>query len=287
MTFQHYHEDVMSSARRISGPLTEAQLIRRAPAIFADEAHQSRSDRYAFVPTMPVIRALQQVGYQPYDASAARVRDEARQGFQKHLVRFRHESNTSGAKGGIAELVLINSHDGTSSYRMLAGWFEFLCSNGLMTGTKEAEIRILHKGTQEAVLHDVKDGATAMLDHLQRVHTQREQFLQIELNADEQLAYAKSALETRYEADKVPLAPIQILQPRRREEMAEGRLALPKPDLWSTFNVVQENLVRGGLIGQNANKQYRRQRAVNGIDQNVNLNRALWTLTEEMAKLKA
>ena len=63
------------------------------------------------------------------------------------------------------------------------------------------------------------------------------------------------------------------------------------PDLWTTFNRVQENVIRGGMRGQsvdaNGRRQVRAVRAVTGIDQDVKLNRALWTLAEEMRRLKA
>jgi len=57
--------------------------------------------------------------------------------------------------------------------------------------------------------------------------------------------------------------------------------------LWSTFNRVQENLVKGGLTGRNANGRQQRTRPVQGIDQNVRLNRALWLLADGLRKLKA
>lgn len=59
----------------------------------------------------------------------------------------------------------------------------------------------------------------------------------------------------------------------------------------TTFNVIQENTVKGGLHGVSVNAetgQRRRQttRAVTGIDQDVRLNKALWLLGERMAQLK-
>ena len=75
----------------------------------------------------------------------------------------------------------------------------------------------------------------------------------------------------------------QLLRANRREDVSG--------DLWTTFNRVQENVIRGGLsaFGRDANNRRRRQtmRAVEGIDQNRALNRALWTLAERMAELKA
>jgi hypothetical protein len=62
------------------------------------------------------------------------------------------------------------------------------------------------------------------------------------------------------------------------------------------LNVVQENVIKGGLHGfqQSIDKQTGRKtarrvttREVKGIDQDVKLNRAMWMLAERMAELKA
>jgi Domain of unknown function (DUF932) len=77
--------------------------------------------------------------------------------------------------------------------------------------------------------------------------------------------------------------PDQILAPRRYDDQGK--------DLWTTFNVAQENVLRGGLSGIQRNPEGRRVRRVStreikGIDGNVQLNRALWTLAERLAELK-
>jgi hypothetical protein len=48
---------------------------------------------------------------------------------------------------------------------------------------------------------------------------------------------------------------------------------------------VQENTIKGGLTGRNTQGKRTTTRAINGIDSNVKLNRALWVLAEEMQKL--
>lgn len=54
--------------------------------------------------------------------------------------------------------------------------------------------------------------------------------------------------------------------------------------------MVQENTVKGGQFFRATNADGRTRtghtREVKGIDGNVGLNRALWTLAEEMRKLK-
>ncbi len=77
----------------------------------------------------------------------------------------------------------------------------------------------------------------------------------------------------------LPITETQILRPRRYDDN--------RADLWTVFNRVQENLVKGGLSGRAANGRRQRTRAVQGIDQNVRLNRALWLLADGLRQLKA
>lgn len=92
---------------------------------------------------------------------------------------------------------------------------------------------------------------------------------------------ANSALALKYDdpAKSTPVTESQLLAPRRWDDR--------KNDLWAVFNRVQENLVKGGLNGRTANGRNQRTRPVQGIDQNLRLNRALWLLAEGMRQLKA
>lgn len=104
----------------------------------------------------------------------------------------------------------------------------------------------------------------------------------ISLKAEESNAFAKAALSLRYDPNDRKPAPItesQILAPRRNADTGA--------DLWTTFNRVQENLVRGGLNARTTNGRRARTREVTGIDQSVKVNRALWLLADEMRKIKA
>ncbi len=49
---------------------------------------------------------------------------------------------------------------------------------------------------------------------------------------------------------------------------------------------IPENMMKGGLRGRNRSGRTTTTRPVNGIDQSVKLNRALWVLAEEMRRLK-
>ena len=265
-----------SSVLRAQEPLSDDQIRRVAPSIFADGKHESRSERYAYIATAELLARLRLEGFQPFMAAQTRVRDEGKREHAKHMLRLRHASQINGAEAN--EIILLNSHDGTSSYQMLAGQFRFVCANGMVCGDVASDIRVPHKGD---VVGRVLEGAFDVLDGFTRVVEERESMKALELNAGEQSAFALAALELKYDTQLSP-APItesQLLQARRLQDRSN--------DLWTTFNRVQENLTRGGLRARAANGRTIHTRAVTGIDQNVKINRALWVLAEEMRKLRA
>ncbi|HHI71468.1 MAG TPA: DUF945 domain-containing protein [Rhodobacteraceae bacterium] len=258
---------------RADRPLTDTEIRESAPSVFAEDRHQSRSQRYAYIPTYEVLDGLRREGFQPFLACQARVRDESRMGHAKHMLRLRHESVMGERETN--EIILINSHDGTSSYQMFAGVFRFVCCNGMVVGNMVEEIRVPHRGD---VIGQVIEGAYRILDQFEVVDESREVMRTLPLTEGEQTAFARAAMQLRWE-DEPAVTESQVLKRRRSEDADDN--------LWTTFNVVQENLVRGGLYGRSRNGRRTRTRAVQGIDGNVALNRALWTLAEEMKRLKA
>lgn len=258
--------------------LSDDQIYRVAPSIFATEKHDSRSDRYTYIPTIEVLNGLRKEGFQPFMVAQTRVRNEAKREHTKHMIRLRHAEQIEGNEAN--EIILLNSHDGTSSYQMLAGMFRFVCHNGMVCGQTTNDIRVPHKGN---IVHEVIEGAFKVLDTFEVATEQREGMEALTLTEGQQTAFARAALALKYEPSEIaPNAPVteqQILTPKRMADM--------KPDLWTTFNRVQENMVKGGLRGRNANGNTVTTRAVAGIDQNIKLNRALWILADEMRRLVA
>ncbi|MGD9728596.1 MAG: DUF932 domain-containing protein [Nitrospiraceae bacterium] len=264
-----------SPVLRSDYPLSDDQIRTVAPSIFAETPHESRSQRYSYIPTAAVLAELRKEGFQPFMVCQTRVRHEDRRDFTKHMLRLRHTSQTDGAEAN--EVILLNSHDGTSSYQMLAGMFRFVCQNGLVCGDTFADVRVHHKGN---VTDQVIEGAYEVLHGFERVEHSRDAMRVITLDDSEAEVFARSALTLKYdEPGKVlPITERQILKPCRLDDDAS--------DLWSIFNRVQENLVKGGLSSRAASGRNQRTRPVHGIDQNVRLNRALWLLADGLRQLK-
>jgi hypothetical protein len=271
----------------LNAGLSLDQVRNFAPSAFAPAPHESRSDRYAYIPTSEVINGLVREGFVPFKASQSLSRIDGKQAFTKHMLRFRHrDAHAVNALGSIPEVILINSHDGSSAYKLFAGVFRFVCSNGLIVADSTVgSISIQHKGN---VVDRVIEGSIEIINDSKKSLATIEAWSQVQLNQEEQLALATAAHSVRF-ADAegeitTPIQPSQLLTVHRQEDNAN--------DLWVTFNRIQEGVTRGGLRARGPRVNGRRGRAVTtrtitGIDQDLKLNRALWSLAEKMAELKA
>jgi len=123
---------------RAETPLSDDQIRQVVPSIFAEGKHQSRSERYAYIATADVLRGLRREGFEPFMVAQTRVRDESKREYTKHMLRLRHAGQVNGAEAN--EVILLNSHDGTTSYQMLAGMFRFVCLNGMVCGDVQSDI---------------------------------------------------------------------------------------------------------------------------------------------------
>jgi len=266
--------------------LSEDDMRRLAPSIFATEAHHSRSDRFRPIPTIEVLRGLQREGFSVVAAKQCITRLDDRKDFTKHMVRLRRLDDDKKYQVGdtVFETLLKNANDGSSAYDLLAGMFKILCMNSLVSQTDDMDsLKVRHSGD---VTNKVIEGTYRILDTAEHSLKAPQDWPAITLNREERQVFAEAAHTLRF-ADAegnvaTPIKAEQLLIPHRREDTA--------PNLWNVFNVVQENAIRGGLtaVGRDANNRPRRTttRGVNGIDQDVKLNRALFTLANKMAELK-
>ena len=261
-------------AFRSQTELSNDTIARYAPSVLAESAHSSRGERYTFIPTIKVIDALRVEGFQPFEVRQTKVRDMDKREHTKHMVRLRHVSSINGDE--VPEIVLVNSHDGSSSYQLLAGVFRFVCSNGLIAGDIFSDVRVRHHGD---VVNDVIEGSFKVLENTNAIVDRIDSYKAITLAPQEQEVFANAALHLRWKEDKAPVTAEGLLNISRYQDA--------KPDLWTTFNRVQENMIKGGVAGRAARGRRMTTRGVAGVNENVKLNRALWTLADGFAKLKA
>lgn len=259
--------------------LTNEQLQLRAPSVFATQAYEKMSSKYAFIPTIQIVEKMRAEGFQPFSATQSRTRIEGKQHFTKHVIRFRDtrqgDAPVLRSLGSIyPELILTNAHDGGSAYKIEAGLFRLVCLNGLTVCDETiSEMHVRHSGSVDGII----DASYQVVENFPKVLDSIEQFGALRLTAPQQNAYAEAAIQLRYDDEKPPVTAVQVLRPHRNDDAA--------PTLWNTFNVAQENLVGGGLRTRSENDRRARTRAVTGISENARLNKALWTLTQRMQEL--
>lgn len=282
---RHFAPHSFVGVRNNSG-VTEEALRKYVPSVFATEAHESRSDRYEFIPTWDVLKAMQEKGFVIVSAQQARTRDVSKREFTKHLLRLRPRDDVSKRAvvgDSVFELLLKNSHDGSSLYELMGGMFRFVCANGMVVGDHLIQpVKVMHTGD---VADQVIEASYSIIDEAPKVIEHVKEWRGLLLSPEEQRLFAGEAAKLRFNAEEgkeLPVTADQLLHPKRSSDNGN--------DLWSVFNRVQENCIKGGMQGttRNArgNRVTRAVRQVKGIDQDVRLNKALWSLAEGMQNLK-
>lgn len=262
------------TAIRKNSPLNNDELMRIVPGAFSAEKHDSRSERYTYIPTITLLDKLREEGFEPFFASQSRVRDPERREFIKYMVRLRRGNNNGSEE--VPEIVLLNSHDGSSSYKMIPGIFRQICTNGLVCWKSCGEISVPHKVD---IVSQVIEGAYEVLDVFDKVENNICMMKGIQVNSEERRLPGQLALEYKYDEKEPPVSAERIIQPRAWYDKGT--------DLWTAFNIVQENLSKGGVPGRTAKGKRTTTRPVTGIDGDIKLNQALWKMAEEFAKLKS
>jgi Domain of unknown function (DUF932) len=266
---------------RTQNVLSNEELRAYAPSVFATEPWHAMSSKYTFIPTITIVDQMRREGFAPVKAIQSRTRIAGKGDFTKHQIRFRDTRNgdapvLSHLGQLFTEIILTNSHDGASAYSIDAGLMRLVCMNGMtVSAGNHSAMKVRHSGSADGII----EATYEVVEEFPAVLQSAEHFNQLRLTAGQQQAFAKAAIELRYD-DKAPVTPEQVIRPRRREDAT--------PSLWNTFNTAQEHLTQGGIRGYNPETRQRRKiGAVTGIAENTKLNRALWTLTQEMAKLVA
>lgn len=273
-----HHDEFASNAGEYSNAfghfLDEETLKGRAPAVFAAGAHERTSRSYTFLSTQKLIEALSRAGFRPVAASqtATRVMSSLH---ARHLVRLRRTYETVELRDSIPELVLTNSHDGSSAYHLRMGIYRVACRNGMVICDGTFPVwRVAHRGD---ILDVLIAAAVQMTDRFESLATQVERMERSIVELPRQLAFAGRAVKIRY-PNGTPdgLDPAKLLIPRRQEDVGD--------DAWRVFNRVQEHLLRGGVRLADEGGRRRSTRGISSIRQNLRVNTALW---EEAALLAA
>ena len=264
-------------------PLTLEELKAQAPALFSEQPHHEVSEQYHFIPTIEVVKEIKAHNWHPVSVSQANVRDEDKEGTQQHLVKFRHFEDLLNPSENAVELLLFNSHDRTKSFSISAGIYRFVCSNGLVIADSVFETyKIKHLGDKDkkdnAVDNDVARAIESITAIKPMLMNKINQFESIILTQTEKESFAKSSIPLRFD-NHLEVDYQDLLIPHREEDK--------KDDLYTTLNVIQENLLRGNISGINKDSGRRfTSKQISSISKDVDVNQRLWDIAERIATIK-
>ncbi len=236
----------------------------------ATAAAPTLSERYQFISSHDIVQRFSDEGWIVNNATVAapRKRDPL---FAKHMIDFRNPE-FEPVHGAVPRIILVNSHDGSSSARVLAGVFRFVCSNGLVVGTTVGKEVVRHTGDAAAdLIHRMQQLAR----NTSKLYTQIDTWSKKDLTRAQRHEFARFAAQLRW-GDAQRFQPEDLLQVRRAED--------DRGDLWTTFNAVQENTVRGGIEGFSRSGRAATSRPLSDITRSVDYNAQLWQLAEEVAE---
>jgi len=257
-------------------PLTHEQLMQQAPALFTEQPHNDASDKYHFVSTIDVIDEIKSFNWYPTSVQQSSVKDINKEGYQRHLVRFRHFDDLLNPRENAVELLLFNSHDRSTAFSISAGIYRFVCSNGLVIADSVFEsYKIKHIGDRYTDIETAIDKITSFKPQLQK---KIDRFETITLSQAEQESFARSSIPLRFDRH-LQVDYKDLLIPHRDEDT--------KDDLYTTLNIIQENLLRGNLTGVN-NSTGRKftSKEITSIGKDVDVNQGLWDIAERIALIK-
>lgn len=240
------------------------------------------TEKYSHVKTQDVIGRLESQGFQVTNKTFTRPRKSEKQGFQKHMIRMTHQDLVlKGVGDSRPELVIVNSHDGSTSIKFLLGVFRLVCSNGLIVGQTFGGVSIRHVGD---VWSRIDTGLDEIKERIPLVAEKIKLFQSIELNEGQKLELAKRAVSLVVPENAVNVSVSSALSPRRSEDKYN--------DLWTVFNRLQENALRGGIQYQTetfennvASIRNNTTRLIKSIDRQVEVNKKLWDSAESFLKV--
>ena len=236
------------------------------------------SDRYVQANTETVIDDLAKLGWYPVDAKQCRQKRNSSGIRSFHMVAFQNPNVSIVKNDGSEEvecyprIILTNSHDGFNSFKFMVGLFRLVCSNGLVIATdKMVDMSIRHINY---TFEELRKQVAIAIEQVEIQAGIMSEMNKVQLNDTQKRALAETAIRIRKgipadEKYQIADASIEeILSPKRQEDNGSS--------LWNVFNVIQENMMKGGYTITNPNGKVRKQRPITSIVKSLDINKELF-----------
>jgi hypothetical protein len=243
------------------------------------------SSKYKLCNTMEqIIKPLNKYGFTidlENDISYSKVKELKNEGYQKHVMVFKHHDFKID-DDNILQLLVTNSHNGTTSVKFDLGIFRTVCSNGLVVGDKLNSIRVLHRGNNFE--DNLKRAIEFMIDNSDNAIDKVKRFREIILNPSQIVQFGNAALSKRFEDSRNKINRVDQIGTVKR-------LGDQGNDLYTVYNRIQEDVIRGKFHyvietedkKGNIKLKSRTARPINSIDKSTELNKFCWDYAAKLA----
>jgi len=270
--------------------LSTERIQQLAPAVFSNTKAERLTDRYASLNTSELLPIMADYGYFPMQAAQKKNRKGETQ-HSSHMLSFAKTYHTEEVIGALRpEIILYNSHDGSSSVRLFAGCFRFICSNGIVAGD----------GFQSRIYHNVRaitgfeDMLRNTVDALPTLMERIEKLRQTKLLYSQAQAMARAGVQTRWNmlnTEALVKQPngVYATEATVRDALKVQRNEDDYMDAFTVFNRIQEAVVRGNafvksLTEKNNEGIMRKARPVNSVSESIRINSELWDIADTICQ---
>lgn len=276
--------------------INESNYKTYFPAVASVEPKSTVSSKYLMIPTYQVVDKLAEDGWKIVGAQQSNARLPENRRVAKHAVYLtRNDLDTKDLLVG-EEFFMVglkNSHNGGSAWEVFISIWRKICSNGMTSPFAEmGKFKVKHLVNQ---VDAVRESVAAVSNEIPHKIKDVVDMKKIILNNDERFILAETASEIAF-----PNSPelIQLNKEKRNDLRAvllnPRRSADQGNDLWKTFNVIQENVLKGGqrVYSQTvredgtAKLNYSMMRPIKELDRNKAVNDALMKMALQMKELK-
>ena len=263
----------------VMSPLSIEEVKQNAPQAFASAPKPGVSSKYSFLPTSRIIEDMDRLGWKVNQAKSNRSRTSANAEFGNHVVKFFHPDvymkDQNGDVEAYVNIVVMNNHMGTGSFKFEMGIFRLVCENGLILKDKDfGGFNMRHSGYSFEQLQETLNTA---MTRLPEVVGKINDYNQIIMSKEAQKAFAQQAFALRSYQDR-QLTEIELeefLAPRRKQDEGDS--------LWVVLNRIQESVLKGGYSITNKKNKLRRAKSIKNIQQDIKLNQQVWELAGTFA----
>lgn len=240
--------------------MTLQEAIKRAPAIAAQAPAVTVSPNYQFIPTDRIVEQLQREN--GWEISSVCQQGSSLVGNHRVDFRLPMETDERLLVGQVVPTAyLINNHSGVRRMTFGVGLEVCICSNQARTPLQASETDHVHRGGDlnlDRLVSALLSGRNRLLGQVMHMRSTT-------LDEGRRIEFATRAImahESLPSPSWVKRADVEaVLTPLRPSQRGDG-------SLWTTYNVVQENLIERGRSG----------RGVHEILRNESLNHQLWEL---------